>query len=161
MKNRILETLKNSNRTLLEVDTGVITLAILATFVGFFLPFEGWALEMSEWHGGIWTAAALVMTAFWYMHRCLDRALDFDEGNASKLILRGYLIRYMGLTVVLIAGTVTEVLNPLIVCLAYIIIMKVAAYMQPYTHKFYNHIFHEQDPVPEPVGEEVRETERL
>lgn len=33
--------------------------------------------------------------------------------------------------------------------------MKVAAYIQPFTHKLCNMLFHETDPVPEPMPEET------
>ena len=57
---------------------------------------------------------------------------------------------------ILILAAVTKRLNPLVLCLGYLFFMKVAAYMQPYTHKFYNFIFHEEDPVPEPLVEEKK-----
>ena len=143
--------LKNRNRTLLEVDTGILVLAFLAT--GFALPLHNWSLTAADWLKGIWAAAAFAVLSYLHMYRSLDRALDYDEANAQKMIFRGYLTRYVVFAAVLIAAAVTGTVNPLILCLGYMFFVKVAAYIQPYTHKFYNFLFHEQDPVPEPLAD--------
>jgi len=48
----------------------------------------------------------------------------------------------------------TGALDVLIVFLGYMS-LKVTAYLQPITHKLYNLLFHETDPVPEPMPEEL------
>ena len=149
--------LKKSNRTLLEVYTGVLLLLLPAMAVGMLLPQERLNITRADWMKSIGAAAVLTVLSYLHMYRCLDRALDCDEGNAQKLIFRGYLTRYAATAVLLILTAVTGWLNPLILCLSYLIFMKVAAYMQPYTHRFYNFIFQEKDPVPEPLVEEERE----
>lgn len=147
--------LKNRNRTLLELDTGVLFWTLAASAAGFAPPLRSLGIGRQDWCAALWTAAALVMISVLHMQRCLDRALDFDEGTASKLIVRGYLIRYVSVGAVLIAAALTEILNPLILCLGYLLIMKVAVYSQPFTHKLYNKLFHEAEPNPEPAGDEL------
>lgn len=149
-----IEMLKNRNRTLLEVNTGVLFWAVITVAAGMLFPLQSWGLTRLEWCICICTAALLVVISMLHMQRCLERALEFDEGTATKLIFRGYLIRYISFAVVLIIVALADVLNPLILCLGYLLIMKVAVYSQPFTHKFYNRLFHETDPVPEPVEEE-------
>ena len=95
------------------------------------------------------------MVSMVHMYRCLDRGLDLDEKNATKVITAGYLIRFIAFAVVAIITTVAEILNPLILCLGYVFILKVAVYSQPFTHKLYNKLFHETDPIPEPLVEEI------
>lgn len=151
---KLTETLKNKNRTLLEVDTGVLLWTVLATAVGFALPLRSWDLSLREWCPGIWTAAVLAVVSLAHMQRCLDRALEYDEGTATKLIFRGYILRYASFAAILIAAALTEVLNPLILCLGYLLIMKTAVYSQPFIHKFYNKMFHETDPEPEAAAEQ-------
>lgn len=157
-QNRLTETLKHKNRTLLEVYTGVLVLAAVAAVVGLLLPYQSggtaWKVQRGDFEAAVWMAAVLTMLSYLHMYRSLDRALDFDEGNAQKLIFRGYLTRYVAIAVILILVAVTGFVDPLILCLGYLIFMKVAAYIQPYTHKFFNFIFHEKDPVPEPLVEE-------
>ena len=65
--------------------------------------------------------------------------------------------RYITLAVLVILSVGVEILDPLVICLAYIIIMKLAVYSQPFAHKFYNKLFHESDPSFEelPAEEEV------
>lgn len=153
-----MEILKNRNRTLLEVNTGILVLTILVIGLGLLLPVEHLGLTKYHWCGGIGLAAALDVLSFWHMYRCLDRALDYDEENASKMIFTGYLTRYLVFGLVLIVASVSGIVNPLLLCLGYLLMMKIAAYLQPYTHKFYNWIFHETDPVARPV-EEIKEEE--
>jgi len=153
-----MEILKKRNRTLLEVNTGVILLAVLVVLIGAVCPVEKLGLTRKDWIAAIATAAFLDIFSYLHIYRCLDRALDFDEGTASKTVVRGYLTRYMILAVVLIGSAVTGLLDPLVLCLGYLLMMKASAYMQPYTHKFYNFVFHEADPVPEPLDEEKKES---
>ena len=144
-ENRFITTLKSKNRTLLEVCTGVLILATLVTIVDFLLPYRewnvAWAAQLDGFRVAVWTAAVLTMLSYLHMYRCLDRALDYDEGNAQKLIFRGDLTRYVLIAVILILAAVTEWLNPLVLCLGYLLFMKTAAYMQPCIHKFYLFVF--------------------
>ena len=77
---------------------------------------------------------------------------------ATKVIFRGYMIRYVLLVMIFGIIMVTNVINPLVVFLAYMGV-KVTALLQPITHKLCNKIFHETDPIPEPLPEEVSEEE--
>lgn len=151
---KLIEMLKNRNRTLLEVNTGVLFWSVITAAAGMLFPLPAWGLTRLDWCLCICTAALLAAISMLHMQRCLDRALDFDEGTATKLIFRGYLIRYISFAVILIIVTLADALNPLVLCLGYMLIKKVAVYSQPFTHKFYNRLFHETDPVPEPLEEE-------
>ena len=62
------------------------------------------------------------------------------------------------LIIILAIIMLTEVLNPLVVFMGYMS-LKVTALMQPITHKLCNKFFHETDPIPEPLAEEVSEEE--
>lgn len=151
---KIIEILKNRNRTLLEVNTGVVFWMIPGTMLCLLLPLLSWEFSRWEWCICIWAASLLVMISILHMQRCLDRALEFDEGTATKLIFRGYMIRYVSVALILIIVALTEIMNPLVLCLAYLLLMKMAVYTQPFIHKFYNRLFHETDPVPEPLEEQ-------
>ena len=138
---KIVDWLKKRNRTLLELRTGIVLLGFLIWVVGaFFVENQG------RFAGGVWFGVfgALATTA--HMYICLDKALDFDEKTAQKKIYSGYLIRYFTLVTVFVAICVTDVFEPLLVFGAYMT-LKVAALLQPFTHKFYNFIFSETDPV--------------
>lgn len=145
---RVVGTLKKINRTLLEMELGILFWGIACQTVGAFFVKDGLYYAKSLWFGILFGAASL-----FHMYRSLDRALDLPEKDANKRIFRAYLIRYVLFASILFIIMITEVMNPLIVFLAYMG-MKVAAFLQPITHKLCNKLFHETDPVPQPLTEE-------
>ncbi len=149
---QLIETLREKNRTLLEMYTGLVIWGMICQLVGMILVQDKWYYTLSIWFG-----IALASVSILHMYRTLDRALDLGEA-ATKVIFRGYMIRYVLLVVILGIIMVTEVMNPLVVFLAYMG-LKVTALLQPITHKLCNKIFHETDPIPEPLPEEVSEEE--
>lgn len=151
---KLIRILKNRNRILLEVNTGVLFWSVVAAAAGMLFPLQAWGIGRLDWCLCIGTAMLLAMLSMLHRRKCLDRALDFDEGTATKLIFRGYLIRYISFAVILIIAALSGVLNPLVLCLGYLLIIKAAVYSQPFSHKLYNRLFCEKDPVPEPVEEQ-------
>lgn len=135
---------KKINRTLLEMQMGLFVWGILCQFIGAFFVKEQAYYAKSLWFGILFGVLSLI-----HMYRSLDRALDYEEKSAAKMISRAYLTRYVLFVVILSIIMVTKVMNPLIVFLAYMG-MKVAAFLQPITHKVCNKMFHETDPVPQP-----------
>lgn len=148
-KMQIIEMLKKVNRTLLEMYLGLFFWAIVCQIVGAVFTDNQLYYAKSLWFGILFAVISIL-----HMYRSLDRALDFGEKDANKMILRGYLIRYVLFILILFIIMYTEVMNPLIVFLAYMGI-KVTALIQPITHKLCNKMFHETDPVPEPIPEDV------
>lgn len=67
-----------------------------------------------------------------------------DVKRAQKAVFNGYLIRYAFIIIIFGIIMVTEVLNPLIVFMAYMT-LKVTALIQPITHKLYNRLFNEEE----------------
>ena len=143
----IIENLKKKNRTLLEMHIGIVFFGVICQVVGVFLVKDQWYYAKSLWFGILFAYVATI-----HMYKTLDRALWY-EGEASKLVVRGYLFRYMMVIVILGVIAVTQVMNPLIVFLGYMS-LKVTAYLQPITHKLSNKIFHETDPIPQAIPEE-------
>lgn len=145
---KILEILRHKNRTLLEMYLGMIFLGLVCQVVGAFFVQDQVRYAVSLWFG-IATAAVSAL----HLYRTLDRGLDFDEKTATKLIFRGYLIRYASVAVILLIIVVSDVLNVLVVFMAYMS-LKVTALIQPVTHKLCNKLFHETDPVAQPLPED-------
>lgn len=144
-----METLKKANRTLLEMWTGILLIGIICQIAGACIVEDQIFYAKSLWFGILY---AIINTI--HMYRTLDRALDFDEKTASKQIFKGYLIRYVLLAVILGIIAATGVLNFLVVFMAYMS-LKVTALMQPITHKVYNKLFHEEDPIELPLEEQT------
>ena len=136
------------NRTLLEMELGIVFLGVVCQIIGVLFATDKERFSASLWFGIVMACVSAV-----HMYQSLDRALDYAEGDASKLITRAYLIRYAALVVLFGIIMVTNVMNPLVVFLGYMS-LKGTAYLQPFTHKLCNKIFHETDPVPEALPEE-------
>lgn len=144
---RILEALKKKNRTILEMDLGILGLGLVLQLIS--LLFSGGRTARAF---SLLAGTALALAAVGHMYRTLDRALELDEGSAQKLAYRGYLIRYLTLFAVAVFMAVTRVLNPLLFFLSYMS-LKGTVYLQPFTHRMCNKLFHETDPVPEALEE--------
>lgn len=130
------------------MQIGLLFWGLVCRIAGVFLAENQGYYAKSLWFGILF---AMISTV--HMYRQLDRALDYGEKNARKMIFAGYLIRYVLFVVILFIIMTTKVMNPLIVFLAYMG-MKVTAFLQPITHKLCNKIFHETDPIPEALPEE-------
>ncbi len=139
---KVMETLKKINRTVLEMQMGTLFLGMVCQIAGALIVDDQKLYACSLWFG-----ICLSMVSCVHIYRTLDMALDFDEKNATKIITRGYLTRYVLLVVILSIIMVTGIMNPLVVFMAYMS-LKVTAYLQPVTHKLCNKMFHETDPVP-------------
>jgi len=142
------EVLKKGNRTLLEMHLGILFWGVACQAVGAFFAKDQGRYAASLWFGILFAAVSA-----YQMYRSLDRALDYDEKTVTKLIFRGYLLRYVFAALILGMIMVTDVLDALVVFLAYMS-LKVAAYLQPFTHKLCNKLFHETDPVAMPLEED-------
>lgn len=142
---RIIEALRNKNRTLLEMHLGMVFFGIICQIAGALTIGNRWNYALSLWFGVAFAVAGSI-----HMCRTLDRAL-LSGSEASGIVTRGYLFRYVIVAAVLIVVSVTETMNPLVFFLGYMS-LKVTAYLQPITHKLCNKLFHEVDP--EPVSEE-------
>lgn len=144
---KIIEALKKTDRTLLEMHIGMIFFGVVCQLVGAFIVQRQYFYAASLWFGIAFSIAASV-----HMARTLDRALGQAEA-AAKIISRGYIFRYVMIVAVLAVVAITKVMDPLVVFLGYMS-LKVTAYLQPLTHKVLNGLLHETDPVPEPLREE-------
>lgn len=144
---RLMEKLKKINRTLLEMQAGMLVWGVACQIVGAFFVSDQIYYAKSLWFGILFGMISLI-----HMYRSLDRALDCEEKSAVKMVSRAYMTRYVLFALILCIIIVTKVMNPLVVFLAYMG-RKVAAFLQPITHKLSNKVFHETDPVPQPLSE--------
>ena len=108
--------------------------------------------QQGRYSAGLWFGIACAMVAAIHMAHTLDRALLMGDA-AAKIITRGYIFRYLMFIAILVIVSVTGIMHPLTVFLGYMS-LKVTAYIQPFTHKVLNRLFHETDPIPEKMPEE-------
>lgn len=140
----MLEKIKGMNRALLELLMGILFLGVVLQIAGLFLVEEMLKYSLALWLG----VAAAVVSAV-HMYVSLDKALSMGAGAYGKAT-KSAMIRYFGWALLLGVLMVTKVLNPIHAFLG-LLTLKVAAYLQPFTHKFCNFIFRETDPIPEAI----------
>ena len=110
--------------------------------------------EHRWWYSAsLWLGVLTAMCGVFHMYRVLDRALDCDEKNASKLIFAGYTARYTFIVIATVITGISGVLNPLLYILG-VFTLKAGAYLQPTCHRIFLKILHETEPEPEPLVEE-------
>ena len=85
---------------------------------------------------GLWIGVLIVVGMSIHMAWSLDIAVDCGEKGAASIMTKHNMIRYAVVVVVLGAVMVTGIANPLTAFLG-IMGLKVAAYLQPFTHKLF------------------------
>ena len=88
---------------------------------------------------GLWMGTLLAVAAGVHMWWSLDRALDFAQDMAVKLMMKHNIIRYVAIVAVMAGIMVSGFANPLAAFLG-LMGLKVAAYLQPFTHKVLGNI---------------------
>lgn len=143
----MLNRIKALNRALLELILGILFLAVFIQLAGLFLTEEPLAFSIALWLG-----IAVAIGSAVHMYVTLDRALSLGAG-AYGAATKSAMIRYFAWALLLGLIMVTGVLNPIHAFIG-LMTLKVAAYLQPFTHIFCNFIFQETDPIPEAMPEE-------
>lgn len=146
----MLKKIKGINRALLELIIGILFLGVIIQIAGLFWAEEPWKFSVSMWLGAVAAIASAV-----HMYMTLDKALSMEAG-AYGAATKAAMIRYFCWALFLGILMVTEILNPIHAFIG-LLTLKVAAYLQPFTHKFCNYIFRETDPVPEAIPWEDEE----
>lgn len=147
----MIEKIKGFNRTLLELESGIVVFGVICQLAGVWF-FE----DKADYSRGLWLGIFIALWSGAHMSHVLERAFSGPEDEVTKRMARGSIIRYVAIVLAYSAVVLSGAGNPV---MAFIGLMglKVAAYLQPFTHKFTNWIFHETDPVPEPLPEETDE----
>ena len=143
----MIEKMKSINRALLELGLGILFLGLVSQVVLLFAFEDILRNTIALWFG----VCMAIVTAI-HMYKTLEEALDYSADAAAK-VSRAGLIRYGAFVIVFGIIMVTKVWNPLVTFWG-LMTLKVAAYLQPFTHKLCNFLFHETDPIPEPMESE-------
>jgi len=134
------EKIADVNKTLLELLAGIFIYGIICQVVGFVLVEDRFSYSTGLWIGIITAIAAAI-----HIWKSLDRALDFDEGTAGKKMQAQSVIRYVIIVIIMGLTMINGVTNPLAAFLG-IMGLKVAAYLQPFTHKLLIRFFRGKKP---------------
>ena len=130
--NRLMEEAEKEikiDTTLKELLIGIIAMGFLfqITIVWFIKNKISFSL-------GLWIGVFLAVFLAWHMWKTIDEALDMGEAGAQKVMRKQSLLRYAIIIIVLAVLMCTEYANPLAAFLG-VMTLKVAAYLQPVTHK--------------------------
>jgi len=117
------------NETLKELIIGILFMSIIfqSSIVWFVEDKIGYSV-------GLWLGTAVAVFMAWHMWKTIDEVLDLSVGGAQKVMRKNTLLRYLVVTLALVALMITKMANPLAAFLG-IMTLKVAAYLQPFTHK--------------------------
>ena len=126
---------------LIELLVGIAVLGITWELIGVWFVKDKLGYCVGLLIGAL-LAAAMAM----HMARSLDRALELPQADAQKKIRTNSICRYLIIVVVLGVVMYTGIANPLAAFLG-IMSLKVAAYLQPFTHKYLQKIYkNEEEP---------------
>ena len=132
------EKIAGINKTLLELILGILLYGIVCQVAGGILVENKFAYSSGLWIGVITAIGAAI-------HMCysLERVLDFDEGTSQKKMQAQSIIRYVGIVIIMAFVMLNGVTNPLAAFLG-LMGLKVAAYLQPFTHKLLIRFFRKE-----------------
>jgi hypothetical protein len=127
----MIKKLRGLSEVLPELLFGILLYGILCEAVG--LIFVSDRLSYSI---GLLTGVACAMFMAVHMAWSLDRALSLGEGVAPRKMIMHNLIRYGVVVAVFFLLYFSGLGNPVVAFLG-VMGLKVAAYIQPFTHKFF------------------------
>ena len=126
------------NRTLFELEVGILIFGAACQLVGVFLPIDGESYSI-----GLWMGILIAMVSAFHMWWSLDRALDLEERHAVKIMSTHNILRYFLIAVVFILIAISKIANPLSAFLG-IMGLKVSAYMHFITKKISTLVYGEE-----------------
>lgn len=111
-----------------ELILGEIIYGILAQIVILFTD------KILYYSGGLWIGIVSAVIMAIHMDYSINRALDYDEGSAIKIVRKDSIIRYFSILLVFGLLMYTNLLSPIVAFIG-VISLKAGAYMQPIVHK--------------------------
>ena len=123
------EKIAGVNKTLIELLIGILLFGCICQIIGAFF-----VKEIASYSSGLWIGIVTALATAVHMYRSLDRALDLDADSAGKKIRAQSIIRYVFIVIIMGITMINGYTNPLAAFLG-IMGLKVAAYLQPFTHK--------------------------
>lgn len=124
--------METSKRTLVDLACGIVFAGIVFQLTIVWLVEEKLAYSL-----GLWVGVGTAVFYAWHMWSVLNKALDLPAEAAQKMIRLKALLRYGIVVLIMFVCCEIPMLNPLATFLG-IMTLKVAAYIQPFTHKVIN-----------------------
>ena len=124
------------NQTLLELLTGIIVLGVGIQIVCLIVS-KNYLYDAV----GLWSGIGICLFSAIHMYRSIEEAVDLGEAGATKHVRLGYATRMV--VTLLVAGAVIYFrIGNYVTLLIGVFPLKLAAYLQPFTHKLFQKIQH-------------------
>lgn len=146
------EKITKINRTLFELETGILLFGAVCQMFVILLKDKG------AYSLGLWMGILIAAISAFHMWWSLDRALDLSERAAVKLMSTHNILRYLFITVALIAVAISGLANPLSAFLG-IMGLKASAYMHFFTKKI-STMFYGEEILPPLIDEPAERQDR-
>ena len=122
------------NQTLLELLTGIVVLGIGIQIVCLIVS-KNYLYDAV----GLWSGIGICFFSAIHMYRSIEEAVDLGSDGATKHVRLGYATRM--LVTLLVAGAVIYLhIGNYVTLLIGVFPLKLAAYLQPFTHKLFQKI---------------------
>lgn len=129
----------NIDKTLLELVLGILCWSIICQLSGVWF-----VKDKTGYSIGLWIGAIVAILSGIHMWWSLNKSLNFSQDAAVKMMTKYNIFRYLMIAVALALVMMSGFANPLSAFLA-LLGLKVAAYMQPFTHKVCSKFYKESE----------------
>lgn len=127
--------LSKVNPTLVELIAGCLIYAALGeVIILIILPLFYKDSILSIAVGFLFGVAIMILMAI-HMYLSLNTAMDLGEANAVKYMMKRFVYRMVAVLIIFFVIYFTHIIN-VIAMVCGMVSLKVAAYLQPITHKF-------------------------
>lgn len=122
--------MRNINRTVWELLLGILLTGVILEILGVMI-----AGDKLYYSIGLLIGVILAVFMTFSISSSVQQAVDRGEGGAKVKMISSYVIRTVVVLLVIILTSVMK-LGSLVGLLLGVMTLKVAAYIQPYTHRF-------------------------
>ena len=122
--------MRNINRTVWELLLGILLTGVILEILGVMI-----AGDKLYYSIGLLIGVILAVFMTFSISSSVQQAVDRGEGGAKVTVISSYVIRTVVVLLVIILTGVMK-LGSLVGLLLGVMTLKVAAYIQPYTHRF-------------------------
>jgi len=128
----MIQSIKGLNDSLWDMMVGIFIFSIICECSGI------WFVQgKAAYSFGILIGFLLAEVSVWQMANSIDKAMYMEEHGATKIVRSHSIIRYTMTVLIFVVIMVTKIANPF-ATFASLMGIKVAAYLQPVTHKILN-----------------------
>lgn len=122
--------IRNINQTVWELIIGIVLVNALLEVIGLIFVSQKGAYTI-----GLILGMLMAIGMVFHMNMSIEKAMDIGGEHAKGYMLKSYAIRTIVVLIVIVCVGVLKFANLLSLLLG-IMTLKVAAYLQPITHKF-------------------------